>query len=227
MRKWIGVALGVIAVLAGIGGNALAGPTTNDDAVIALHIGVYDSKNFCNVTVPACLDITTSAPTGFYNVYAVVGNVSDSLGFAGLQFGIDYDGDSGVGTDILQWQSCGDIEFPSGGSDGQPTWPAAGSGNLITWDYTTNCQTEANGAIVAGVFQVGAYSDDIFMITPRPVDAKAKIASCFGAETDITGLTPSHLGYVAFGSGEGYNPCSVIVPTRPTTWGNIKTLYRH
>jgi hypothetical protein len=224
MRTWIGIALCAVAILAGVSGSAYAAES-NYDAVIAMHIAVYNAKSVCEVTRPNCLALTTSAPPGWYNVYVMIGNVSDSLGIGGVQFGIDYDGDVGVGADILAWANCGDLEFSSGGSDGQPTWPAAGSGNLITWDFNTNCQTEAAGAILVGVFQMAAYSDDCLAVTPRPVDGKAKVASCFGAEMDITGRTPSHLGFVCFGAGEGYNPCSLIVATRHTTWGSIKTLY--
>ncbi len=224
MRTWIGIALCAVTLLAGVSGTAYAAQD-NDEAVIAAHIAVYNTKNVCDVTTPACRDLTVNAPPGWYNVYIVIGNVSDSLGVAGVQFGIDYDGTVGVGVDLYTWANCADLEFSSGGSDGQPTWPAPGSGNLMTWDYTVNCQTEADGAILAGVFQMAAYSDDCFEILPRPVDGRAKIASCFGREYDITDLLPSHLGYVCFGAGDGYNPCSLIVSTRHTTWGEIKTLY--
>ena len=226
MRTWIVIALGAAAVFSG----ALSGPAsaadTNDAAVIGLHITEYNAKNQCTGARPDCIDLVTSAPYGWYNVYAMIGNISDSLGIGGVQFGIAYDGAPGAGVDITGWTACADLEFPSGGGDGQPFWPEAGSGNLLTWDVFESCQNEAGGAILVGVFLMNAYSDDCLSVTPRPVDGRAKVGSCFMEETDITNAVPSPFGVACFGAGEGYNPCDIVVPAQPATWGKIKTLYQ-
>ena len=87
MRTWIGIALCASAIVAGVSGTAYAAQS-NDDAVIAAHIGVYNTKNVCETPAPACIDLTTNAPPGWYNVYIVVGNTSDSLGVGGLQLSL-------------------------------------------------------------------------------------------------------------------------------------------
>ncbi len=216
MKNWIRTGLIAAAALAAAAPAALA--TTNADAVIALHVATASVKSPCSTVLPECRQVDTSAPLGTFNVYLFIGNHSDSLGTAGLQCGLQYDGTPGVGVDINSWMLCADIDFPL-------NWPDAGSWNSILWSYLANCQMGPDPA-VAGVFLVTAYSPDCLMVIPRPVDGKAKVVNCENKETDLTGLTPSHLGYVCFGGGEGYNPCSLIVAVQPATWGSIKTLYQ-
>ena len=146
-------------------------------------------------------------------------NHSDSLGLAGVSCGIDYDGAPGQGVDVYSWSTCADLEFA------MDLWPEPNQGNVILWDRFTNCQYGPS-PVIAGVFQVTAYSPDCFMVVPRSVDNAVYIVDCPGpAQVDISQSSPSHMGYVCFGAGEGYNPCDVIVAVQPTTWGNIKTLY--
>jgi hypothetical protein len=111
----------------------------------------------------------------------------------------------------------------------QNEWPDASSGNLMTWEYVGNCQGDLDTfePILAGVFEVTTYGGDVFSITPRPVDGRAKVADCFGAETDLTEESPSRLASVSFGLSSGYNPCETSVPVRRTTWGGIKSLFEN
>ncbi len=159
-----------------------------------------------------------------------------AAGIGGVQCGIDYNPAAGAGVDIFSWTLCGSLEFPSGGTNGP--WPAAGSGNLITWD-TAHCQrTEPGGSgagvsAAAGYFYLSAYSPDVLQIIPRPVDGQAKVADCNASEDLIggTGFPPgvsSHLGsarFTASGQIPGYNPCGIPVNVQPTTWSHIKGLY--
>ena len=190
---------------------------------MALHIGTWTAKG-CQVILPSdCGTYTTdTASSGFFSVYLTVAG-TDSMGLAGLQFGIDYDDGSAAGCDISRWTSCTDLEFSGSG------WPASGTGNVMTWEYSQNCQMDSTGQtpFLAGVFDIVAYSSDVFSIVPRPEDGQVKVADCTAAETDLTGLVPSRLGVVSFGLGTGYNPCSAMVPVRKTTWGKLKTLFEN
>ena len=223
MKTWIWTPLAAALVLfVTVPHVAVAGG--NPDAVMALHIGTWTATNACDVILPSdCGSFTTdTASSGFFNVYLTVAR-TDSMGLAGLQFGIEYDGGTSAGCDISRWTACTDLEFSSSG------WPGSGTGNLMTWEYSQNCQMDSTGQIpfVVGAFEIVAYSSDVFSIVPRPVDGKVKVADCSLAETDLTGLVPSRLGVVSFGLGTGYNPCSTLVPVRRTTWGKLKALFEN
>lgn len=223
MKTWIWTSLAAVLALGmALPGLALAG--SNPDAVLALHVGNRVSKNICDVNLPTdCQSyVTDTIGSGFFNVYLTVAGY-DSMGIAGLQFGIDYDDAVGSGADVSGWTSCSDMEFP------MYNWPEANSGNLMTWDWSTACQVDTTGynPVLAGVFQITAYSGDVFSLTPRPVDGRAKVADCSLAEDDLTDYEPSRLGVVAFGSSSGYNPCATSVPVRRTTWGSIKALFEN
>ena len=193
----------------------------NSQSMMALHVATRTSKNSCTYNLPSsCNDFSTStASSGFYTIYLSIAGYDDTTGVAGAQFGVDYDGTGGSGTDIATWKSCSDLEYR------EDNWPAAGTGNLITWDYLGNCQRNAAAPLTIGAFDVSIYSGDVFSITPRPADGRAKMAGCDLVETDLTDMVPSRLGKIAFG-GAGYNPClGPQTPVHPTTWGSIKTLY--
>lgn len=195
---------------------AAAGPNAN--AVIGFHVAPATAKTPCTAELPNCIDATVSAPLGTYTVYMIAAAYDDSLGLAGLQVGLEYDGTPGVGVDIFNWGLCASLNFP------QPGWPGSGTGNTITWDPGGACQQ--NSAVTAAAwFYVAAYGADRLAAVPRPVDGKFKVVDCNAVEEDLTTAFPSHLGYVDFGGGEGYNPCSLIVSTRQSTWGGIKQLF--
>ena len=228
-RALIALLLGLTTLL--FAANVMAGPEANNYACISLHVGPWLSKNICENAPVLTNDTMVTEVSGcagdYYMLWVLVCNASDSLGVAGLEYGIDYDGVENEGIDINGWTSCTDLEFPN------DNWPLPGTGNLQTWDYTTNCQnTPSEHAnpfsviAIAGAFDVTAYGSDLFSITPRPVSGYAKIGSCFGAETDITNMQPSHLGVAAFClPGQSYNPCAAPTPVEPSTWGRIKQQY--
>lgn len=203
-----------------LGTVAAAHAGENSSAKILLHIGPVTSKNAC-VAVPAdCRSAVVSAPAGSaYNVYVCVGNGSDSVGVAGLQFGISYNGAGFQGVDIFSWSKCTDLEFAMAG------WPSSNTGNLMTWAANSNCQA-GPGTVAAGYFYMAVYTPDRLSLTPRPNDGAAKVADCNAVEDDLTTQAPSALGYADFDTGLGYNPCQNIVPVENTTWGGVKSLFR-
>jgi hypothetical protein len=154
--------------------------------------------------------------------YFLVCNGSDSLGIAGMEFGIAFPPELAVGTPT----ACGDLDFPQAG------WPASGSGILITWEGSTHCQNQNSEPFVSGsVIAIGAsmycyaYAPSQLAVTPGPVSGKLKVADCGAAETNLTNLIPSRFGIAGFGGAASYKSCTPVVPVRETTWGRIKTQY--
>lgn len=214
-------------------------PHPNQRAKLLIHLGTNTTKNACGQNPPRCEKVITQGKLfpRTYFAYLLVADGSASYGVGGAQFGINYTAQPGAGVDVFGWSLCATLEFPSTGPNGP--WPAAGSGNLITWDVTQRCQRyEPSGSgtgVVAtvGYFYVGAYSPDPLRITPRPVDGLAKVAACDGTEDVIAGpgnrsSQAYQLGYAYFspeGDWSGYNPCDLVAPVVPTTWSAIKGQY--
>ncbi|TPW15945.1 MAG: hypothetical protein FD129_814 [bacterium] len=147
---------------------------------------------------------------------------------AGALLGITYDlgASNGInnnrGIDIYAWHLCATLEFGSPA----PSWPAPGSGNLITWDAVNNCQT--GQWAVAGYFYLTAFHPDRLSIIPRPADNRAVVASCNSLEANVP---LANLGFAEFsigGTRPGCNPlvgsCEGVVPVTPTTWSRLKSL---
>ena len=228
--------LGVVFACTTLGFASVALAGENANAAISLHITKPTSK-----AVQCSSFSYRNDPTGpfdlkgtlcthgvaNFDVWVVVCNGSDSVGLAGAEFGIEYDGATGSGVDITSWRSCADLEFP------QDDWPQSGSGNLVTW---ADCQLTdlfqnlpKTAFCVAGVFEVTSYGGDQLSITPRPVSGRLKVADCNAVEDDITDAVVSRMGIVTFCSNRhGYNYCSKsTLSGGPTTWGNLKNLYGH
>jgi hypothetical protein len=236
-------------ILAGVATVALstgahAGPNAN--AKIMLHSLALTTKNICTRTVAPNTNVpldcggytagvsNQSLAPAYHFVYLLVVNGSTIDGVAGVQCGVDFDGVEFSGVDVFTWTLCATLEFVSTG------WPQDGGGNLITWDATNRCQLTPPGPVgsvgVAGFFYMGAYSNDVMTVTPRPVDGFAKVASCGsvedipfgGAPTDNETPGDTFLGSVVFGSGIGINPCGRErpVPVAEATWSGVKTLIK-
>ena len=230
-RALIGLLLGSVLTM-GLSAIAVAG-TENEQAAISVHVTPVITKLPCeNQPHPVASTMVTEvacAPGSEYSVWILVCNASDSLGVAGLEFGITYDGMTGSGIDPTQWTLCADLEFPQGDGDGpEIDWPNANSGTIITWDRLNNCQNTNSEPYVprsvvaiAGVLNVWMYGADQFAITTRPVSGFAKVANCNAAEERIDQLVPSHLGMAGF-CLPGYNPCGLPTATKSTTWGRVK-----
>ena len=165
---------------------------------------------------------------GQWDIWVVVCNGSDSVGVAGVEFGIEYDGASGSGVDIQSWRRCADLEFDQAG------WPESGTGNLLTWEPSLNCQmtnlipTQAKTAYaVVGVFSATIFGQDQMGITPRPASGRMKVADCGAVEDDLTDALVARGGFATFCTNrQGYNYCKgTVLGTESTTWGKIKAKY--
>jgi hypothetical protein len=218
----------------GLASVALAGENAN--AGISLHITKPTAKAVQCVAFSAADNATDpfdtkgqpcSGGTASFDVWVVICNGSDSVGLAGAEFGIEYDGASGSGVDVEAWKTCADLEFP------QDDWPASGSGNLVTW---ADCQMEnlvqnppqaRTAYAVAGVFSVSVYGQDQMEVTPRPVSGRMKVADCLAVEDDITDALVARGGIATFCTNrQGYNYCKgKNLPGGDTTWGKLKSYY--
>ena|GEM_PF-6508323 len=142
-----------------------------------------------------------------YDVYLLAANL-DRPTVVGVDFGLAYDGAPQHGIDIFGWTSCAELQYATDG------WPNAGSGNLLTWDYTTICANDSLAVgddfrSVLGMFYVYAYSADVLRVTPRYValDPGPHFVDCSLASTYIG---PTGCGSAVFtpqGSLPGCNPC--------------------
>jgi len=146
-----------------------------------------------------------------YDLYLYVVDADSTVGVAGASFGLSYDGAAQSGIDVFSWTRCADMEFPGG--DGT-AWPDSGSGNVVTWDHSLNCQAtpvpgDQDGGVgaVLGTFYVYAYSSDVFQITPRNYvpNPDFDVSDCNGAVSHLT--YPGNAGEVGFGGSSGRDPC--------------------
>jgi len=187
---------------------------TNPDARIAIHLGTPASKAPCSDGLVSCSNITTSGglyPPNVYFAYVLVVNGGSGGGISSASFGIDYDDTPSSGVDIFSWASCGDSQFP------EPGWPAAGTGNRVTFDAALNCQTTEPGGPGSGVvanlgyFYVGAYTAGSLTITPDPLEGVSRVFDCNEAADIIAPVDSCYFypfGVADFGGGSGFNPCS-------------------
>jgi hypothetical protein len=242
--------------MAGVTRPAAGGEIPYTNAVLAVHVADRTTKasTICGTSSP--IDpghpggqLSCSAFTSYgslcapYLVYLVVAKV-DTSGISGASFGIEYNGDPGLGVDVNSWTQCADgLPFTSNGLRGE--FPASGGGLRLTW---VECQQTVIGTegihAVLGALDVYAYSSDRLKITPnRPLDSgpELRIANCLGAEAEVDSLYNAGWAGFGYGSRGGYNPCDPVivepqpapkaagpcpVPTKPATWGRIKSRYR-
>jgi len=199
-----------------------AGAGLNTNAKIACHLVAHSSKTLpcqsppkppCN---PGSSAFTTHGNLNTpYDLYILVADGDSSGGIAAAEFGIAYKGTSQEGLDVLGWTLCGDAEY--GSHPDAPAWPLAGSGTIIVWDHTANCQKataigdlDAGVTAVAGCLYVYAFSNDIFKITKRPLISPpvVSVVGCGKAAVRDTLDFPRSVGKVAFGQGGGgFDPC--------------------
>jgi hypothetical protein len=236
-RALLGLLIGCLTM--GFASVALAGQ--NADAGIALHVTKATTKATLCSGAPdwngkGARDFKTKGvpcPTGVgeFDVWVVVCGGSDSVGVAGAEWGLEYDGAFGSGVDVNSWTRCGDLEFPSGG------YPAAGGGNLVTFEPGGNCQnTNAETGpmgvpvkktviAVLGILDVTVWGGDNLAVVARPVSGKLAVADCAAKEDLLSDDTDA--GTATFCANRpGYNPCiKKALAIESETWGGIKSKY--
>jgi hypothetical protein len=184
-----------------------------------------------------CEDYTVTGPISVGStVYVVVGH-TDPGGIVAASFGVDYNGSAGTGIDpdFTGWTACADgIGYPNAGTQG--VFPAPEGGLRITWNLPNCGNQTVNGVVhaVVGAFYVYVYSSDVLRLTRNnnlQSGPELAVTGCLsGLTTDMSTVVgeefiPQLLGRVQFGTGtEGYTPCGVV-PSRPSTWGRIKTQF--
>jgi len=182
---------------------------------IAVHVRSHTSKGVqtcmaaedggaAPTNIP-CSQFVTNAPTmGGRDIYLVAAGIEEE-GVTGLTCGVTYDGVLGRGVDVSNWTFCGDgLQFPS------DTWPAAGSGNRVTWLTCQDRSVPPDGIhAIAGAFYVYAYGPDTFQIIEnRTVTIpELKYANCQGEEIDIPVTLAGSIRFSSGGTQPGFNPC--------------------
>jgi hypothetical protein len=173
---------------------------------VAVHVAPRATSD-CNVvrTLPCTNFHTWGDLNAGYDVYVVGAGISSSDGIAGIEFGLQYDADLTVFTTTV----CGDLEFPA------PSWPASGSGNVVTYSPAVNCQRDNYGSGAQAVFTsmyVYAYGTALFRITERPASGQLALSDCSSAEYPVGSTQTGYAQFAAGGITPGGNPCGGSLP---------------
>lgn len=144
-----------------------------------------------------------------YTVYLVAIGLIPESGLTQISVGIDYDGASQQGVDVIGWSSCSDVSTP------ENNWPEPGGGIELRFTSCEGSQPDTLDSYqfaitVLGRFYVSVYGPDVFSVTPmayreHPIP---RLTDCNGTEKLVA---PYRLGSATFGlSGGGWNPCPFI-----------------
>ena len=220
---------------------APAAPGPRPTPAIVLHIAERSEvSTACSSTPDSASQVVTSAlaksdGSAEYFLYVLAspagredsGIPPGTTGLTGIQLGIEYNqgGVAGEGLQIVDWHPCSGLEWRD------DAWPASESGITQTWD---SCQYE--NLVVAGYFDVIAYSSSTFSIVGWPHSDMVKTAGCDAAEQVLEELSLDHVGWVSLGGAvkagdnNGCNPslapCAGPVPVHETTWGKMKSMFK-
>lgn len=183
---------------------AIAGRNPNTKMV--LHLVPFSNRSTClNGRLDKPEQVVTKGDLfpAKYIAYVLIADATPGVGVTGCQFGIAYNDSAKSGVDILDWTECTLFNWP------EADWPDSGTGNLLTWNQQTDCDT--TGMRVVGYFTVAAYSPDRLSLIARPSDGRAAVIACGVTNIDkdsdtIDKVIPENLGFVDFGGGPGYNP---------------------
>lgn len=196
--------------------TAVAATGAAAQPVVALHaVSRTGNSGTCiGVAGLSCTSYSVDVPeaeNGVF-VYLVVARGDEETGVSGVSFAYDISTLAGVEDFIL----CADSQV------------GAQSGSIISWDPGTNCQRNVIGSdgvhAIAGVFTVGTVGPSFMTIFPNQ-ETDPKALSVFGCDGSSMEVAPA--AFVTFGAlvDEGVNPCEAVVPTRPSTWGRMKSLF--
>ena len=128
--------LALVGTLPGAVRPAMAG--RNPNAKFVLHLVPFTNRSTClsgRITKPAAAVTQGDLFPAKYIAYVLIVDGTPSAGFAGCQFGIGYNDSTERGVDILDWNECSLFNWP------EQDWPDAGTGNLLTWNQETDCDT--------------------------------------------------------------------------------------
>lgn len=212
---------------------ALARPVfaeLQEDAVVALHVGVHANKFEQNPRPDFdCTGFTTHRPVGEGAVvWLVVARGDSALGIAGVSFMLRYPQDgvtvpAGEGIAWFEQWPLTDLVYQTSG------FPGSGTASRLVWNPTLRCRrtTYASG-VQAIPFAVYVYASGPGVFEVAPVNSLdgGEVIDCNEAPARYG---PEDRGRIGFGpAGDpayaGYNPCAPV-PVRIATWGRIKAHY--
>jgi len=174
---------------------------------LVLHVTAPTSKECRSAPHSPCnlgseLINVTGAIGQPYSVYLLMVDGNQAVGALGASFGVSH------GPHIrLDWTLCAD-----GIESRDDTWPASGTGNVITWNTCQETPTPGdldNGVTaVIGCFYSWAYADDSIQLIPNPSSGEYKVSTCVGRAWN---LDPTKAGRAGFGSQAGFDPCKGLL----------------
>jgi hypothetical protein len=194
----------------------------NDNGKVVMSIrGPHDAKARCedpNHPTPLyCSGLVLSAPVGTYDVQILV---ADFNNLTAEEFGICYPAGITIWADKLD---CTPNAFVLKSPNPPYVWPNSGGGVVVAH----GCVNYTGTLLNLGFLYMTAYEPGTLCICGSPRAFTVELTDCDG-KTDVIwpGYTPSHIGCVGFGMA-GYNGmCGESTPATPSTWGNIKALYK-
>jgi len=201
--------------------TSLAGGAFAAEPKLVLHASRASLSEPCQSGIARCQEALVSGSlyspsgAGTYFVYLMASQFDPAEGIRSIQAGIDYDAVTLSGVDIFSWNLCADSQEPG------PGWyQVPKSVNRLIWNVE---QCPSDTLVVGGYFYMTCYTPSFLTISPFGSDSAA-IQTCIG---NTVTLPPTALGYVAFGSIPGCNPCLApcnTVSIRPTSWSALKSL---
>jgi hypothetical protein len=193
----------------------------NEHAKLVIHLTAPSAKAQCSTfeKSPPFHPVTSGGlyPPHTYFAYILVMGGSFLDGLGGVEFGIDYDGEPDSGVEIYDWTFCGALQYPAGG------WPAAGGGNLISWNWEHDRRLHGRG--VLGYLYLGALSPDRLRITASPGKSHVLVSDSRAMIDLLPREAGVSVGAADFGGGAGVDPTRGVPPYEPSTWRAIARLF--
>jgi hypothetical protein len=205
MKRPLLLTLFVVCVLATA---VLAG--NNPNAKLAIHVRVHATKNPCSVNITSCSDISTTEASDNFDAFPIF---FDLVEYKGCSYSLTWPD----WTYSAALTSCSDFVI------GDITLPGPNQYAAHSW---TTCQ-ETDICIPGFVWLYADGPGLIYALDPSAPDLGLEVLDC---ESPNGGLDTPVKACKAGVSGESGDPdpcdCPPYNATLPTTWGEIKSLFR-
>jgi len=179
---------------------AMAG--MNPDAKVAVHVKGHNPEQSCGnlPVITGCADIVTTYPGYSFDAFPVFFDLTEYLA---LQYGMCWPS----WTYSAAWTSCSDLVI------GRIEWP--GSGVSQTWLY---CQP--GPVAIGGWAWIYADGPGMVCLCPHPAGGVILVQDCHeGLDEPVCNFCAGVYGAI------GDDPCWPS-PTEPSSWGDIKRLFK-
>ena len=200
MRKALLISFCLVCVL-----SAAAGAGNNPDAKVAIHVRVHNAKAGCTVALETCDDINTTEPGYNVDAFPVFFDLTEYKGCAYALTWPDW-------ASSAAFTNCAD--FVIGGI----VWPGPASYAAHTW-------IDCKSGICVPAF-LWLYADnpgEICAMDPDEPELGLEVLDCAeGQDIPVAACCAGVYG----AEGDDACNCPAYNATLPTTWGEIKGLFR-